>query len=279
MWLQARSRVPDQEMSVVSHVIPPNEVERLQALYDLRILDTSSPPGLDRICRMAQQLLAVPIAAISLLDETRQWFAAKCGTELTWTPREHSFCRYTILHDEAMVVPDASVHADFAANPFVTGEPGIRFYAGAPLVTRPGIRLGSLCVIDREPRDLTPGQIGLLTGLARLVVDEFWVHRLTRLGLVETDADGLPAAPALDFGFEPAVTSSQVRAARGLLNWSVQDLASAAGVSPMTVKRLEASRDRLDVRQESADAVRTALEQAGIVFTFGPGSKPGIRPA
>lgn len=263
----------------MSHVIPPNEVERLQALYDLRILDAFPQPALDRICRMAQQLLAAPIAAISLLDETRQWFAARCGTDLTGTPREHSFCRYTIMHDEAFIVRDAHAHADFAGNPFVTGEPGIRFYAGAPLVTRPGIRLGALCVIDREPRDLTPGQVGLLTGLARLVVDELWLHRLTRLGLVEADPDSFPAPSALDFGLRPVVTSSQVRAARGLLNWSVHDLASAAGVSPMTVKRLEASREALEVRQDSADAVRTALEHAGIEFTFGPGSKPGIRPA
>lgn len=263
----------------MSHLIPPGETERLRVLHDLGVLDTPPQPALDRVCRMAQQLLRVPMAAVTLLDENRQWFIARYGIELTETPREHSFCRYTILHDEVFIVPDAAEHRDFFRNPYVAGEPRIRFYAGAPLATGPGIRIGSLCVIDDKPRDLTPEQSRLLAGLARLVVDELWVHHLNRTGQVAWDMPSEPHWRAFDFGSRPCLTSAQVRAARGLLNWSVQDLAVAAGVSPMTVKRIEASRDTPEVRKESADAVKAALECAGIEFVYGPGLKPGIRPA
>ncbi|MDT0188618.1 GAF domain-containing protein, partial [Microbacterium sp. ARD31] len=132
--------------------IPPRQHEsrRLAALHRLQLLDTPPDPAFERIAQLAQTLFDVPIALISLLDEDRQWFKARCGLDVPGTPREQAFCNYTILHDSVFVVPDARSHADFALNPLVTGEPFIRFYAGAPLVVAPEIRLGSLCIIDKE---------------------------------------------------------------------------------------------------------------------------------
>ena len=148
----------------------PNEVERLKALHDLDVFGSGPEPQYDAICRTAQTLFGVPVALVSLVGETEQRFKGSCGLEAGATPREVSFCTYTILSDEVLVVEDALKDERFSANPLVTGKPNIRFYAGAPLVLRSGIHLGSLCLIDRVPRAFSAEQKEQLRDLAQVVV-------------------------------------------------------------------------------------------------------------
>ena len=122
--------------------IPQNEAERLAALRELRILGTAPEPHFDAVCRTASALFSAPIALVALVEESHQWFKAKCGLAAEGTSREAAFCSHTILSDNILVVEDARQDPRFAANPLVTGEPHIRFYAGAPLVLRPGCASG-----------------------------------------------------------------------------------------------------------------------------------------
>jgi len=152
--------------------IPENETLRIDALKRYDILDTPPDAAFDRITRIAAAYLNVPIALVSLVDETRQWFKSHHGLEVTETPRDIAFCAHAIMGDAVMVVPDATGDPRFADNPLVTGEPGVRFYAGAPLRTRDGFNLGTLCAIDRVPGNLTGEQLGILDDLACLIIDE-----------------------------------------------------------------------------------------------------------
>jgi GAF domain-containing protein len=158
-------------------LLPPNEIERLAAFRDLHILDTPAEPHFDAVCTAASALFSVPIALVSLIDSDRQWFKAKCGIDVEGTPRELAFCTYAILRDDVLVVEDATADPRFANNPLVTGEQSIRFYAGAPLVLRSGIRVGTLCVIDRKPRSFSDLQKTQLQDFARIVVAHVELHR------------------------------------------------------------------------------------------------------
>jgi GAF domain-containing protein len=255
-----------------------NEGARLAALHRLQLLGTPSEPAFDRITQLAQTYFRVPIALVSLVDEEEQWFKAKCGVSIAGTPRDQAFCNYTILHDTVFVVPDAQANPTFAANPLVTGKPHIRFYAGAPLTIAPGIRLGSLCIIDTKPRAFEPADMQRLAGLAQIVIGELWLRDLFQSTDPQTvfEQEGLPMAP-LAFEREPFLSGAQVRAARGLLDWSIAQLSSAAGVSANTIKRLEASSDQLTVRGSTVSAVRNAFEQHRVVFTGYDATSVGVR--
>ncbi|MHC2001761.1 sensor domain-containing phosphodiesterase [Methylobacterium sp. CM6241] len=157
--------------------LPPNEGERLAALRDLRILDTAPEAHFDAVCSTAAALFAVPIALITLIDSDRQWFKAKCGIAADGTSRDIAFCTYAILSDDVLVVEDATTDPRFAQSALVTGEHAIRFYAGAPLVLRSGIRLGTLCLVDTKPRTFSELQGAQLEGLARIVVAHIELHR------------------------------------------------------------------------------------------------------
>ncbi|MBP6901185.1 MAG: PAS domain S-box protein [Burkholderiaceae bacterium] len=149
--------------------IPADEARRLARLHQLLVLDTEAEPLLDHLVQWAAEVCGVPIALVSLVDSQRQWFKANLGLPgVHETPRELAFCAHAILDDALMEVPDATADARFAANPLVTGEPGIRFYAGAPLVLPGGERVGTLCVIDRQPRRLDAVQAAKLSRLALL---------------------------------------------------------------------------------------------------------------
>lgn len=159
--------------------LPPNENERLAALRACGLLDTVPEPAYDDFVRLAALICRVPISAVSLIDADRQWFKASLGLSACQTGRDVAFCAHTILSPEKLlVVPDATLDPRFADNPLVTGEPHIRFYAGAPLVNREGFALGSLCVIDREPRTLNEGQLDALATLARHVIREIETRQL-----------------------------------------------------------------------------------------------------
>ena len=126
----------------------PTEADRLRALAALALLDTTPEPEFERITAHAARIFHVPIALVSLVDADRQWFKSHHGTTLCETPRDQAFCAHTILENRPLIVPDATLDERFAANPLVTGEPFIRFYAGAPLTTREGANIGSLCLLD-----------------------------------------------------------------------------------------------------------------------------------
>lgn len=157
----------------VAAPIPAGESERLEALARYEVLDTPPEAGFDRATRLAAQFFGVPMAWVSLIDAERQWFKSCIGVDLRQTPRDVSFCAHAILCDEVLVVPDTFDDPRFAGNPFVVGQPHLRFYAGAPLRSSDGYALGTLCVADVIPRaHPSPEEIGVLTDLAAVVEGE-----------------------------------------------------------------------------------------------------------
>lgn len=157
---------------MMSAPIPDNEAERLLALRELLILDTPPEERFDRIVQFAAEEFGVPIALISLIDSDRQWFKARFGLNVCETDRKRSFCGHAIHATEVMVVNDATQDPRFADNPMVLGPPHIRFYAGAPLEIKPGVRLGTLCLIDRRRRGLDSTDLAILQSLRDLAVGE-----------------------------------------------------------------------------------------------------------
>ncbi len=157
--------------------VPVNESERLKKLKSLKILDTGAALEFDDLTRLAAQICKMPISIISLVDADRQWLKSKVGIDITETSREVAFCAHTILENDLLIVPNAAVDERFAGNPLVTGDPNIRFYAGAPLITSEGFALGSLCVIDRVPRELLPEQKDALAALARQAMKMLNLHQ------------------------------------------------------------------------------------------------------
>ena len=149
------------------------EIDRLAALDKTALLDTLPEERFDRLTRLASAALGTDIALISLIDEKRQWFKSRQGLEASETPRSQAFCSHAIESTGVMIVPDAAQDARFADNPLVTGEPNIAFYAGAPLITKEGHALGTLCVIDNKPRDgFSEDDKQLLSDLAATVMTE-----------------------------------------------------------------------------------------------------------
>ncbi|GLY95543.1 GAF domain-containing sensor histidine kinase [Actinoplanes sp. NBRC 103695] len=156
---------------------PSNETDRLAALYALGVLDTEAEKDFDDIVALASHVCGVPMSLVSLVDTDRQWFKARIGTDLTETPRELSFCAHAILGKDLLVVPDTHRDARFADNPAVRTGEGIRFYAGAPLITSDGFALGTLCVVDSEPRHLEVEQFQALRALAGQVTAQLELRR------------------------------------------------------------------------------------------------------
>lgn len=157
--------------------LPPNEAARLAALRQYNILDTLPEQDFDDLTALAAHICQAPIALITLIEADRQWFKSKLGLDSSQTPRELAFCPYTFADNRPLVVPDATQDARFAANPLVTGDLNIRFYAGAPLITPEGFALGTLCVVDRVPRALGESQLDALCALSRQVVAQLELRR------------------------------------------------------------------------------------------------------
>ena len=159
--------------------VPKDEEKRLNALHELNILDTPAEDRFDRITRLATRILDVPIALITLINGNRQWIKGCCGLDATETPRAVSFCAHAINSDETLVVPNALEDPRFLDNPLVVGEPFIRFYAGHPITSPDGYKIGTLCVIDRKPRSFGPAELTSLRDLASWVENELKVVGLS----------------------------------------------------------------------------------------------------
>jgi two-component system, NtrC family, sensor kinase len=157
--------------------MPENEQARVAALQKYAILDSEPEQGFDDLTLLASYICETPIALISLVDENRQWFKSKVGVSASETSRDVAFCSTAILQNDVFVVPDALQDERFRNNPLVVSEPNIRFYAGAPLITEEGYALGTLCVIDRTPREFGVEQRDALTALSRLVLAQLEFRR------------------------------------------------------------------------------------------------------
>jgi len=158
---------------------PSDEDRRLAALHEYRVLDTGSEQVFDDFTTLAAMICEVPMAMISLVDETRQWYKSKVGIRRRHTPRDISFCAHTILQTNPLIVSDAAKDPRFAHSPLVTKPPHVRFYAGFPLINPDGYALGTLCAVDRHPRRLTKGQQKAMAVLARQVMAQLEAKRVS----------------------------------------------------------------------------------------------------
>jgi len=171
--------------SVPAAPLPADEPERLEALHQYDVLDTPPEHAFDDLALLASEICETPISLVSLVDRDRQWFKARVNFDQSETAREVAFCAHAVAGKDLFVVPDAAADRRFANNPLVTGRDGIRFYAGAPLVTPEGHSVGTLCVMDREPRRLTLRQSAALRALSRQVVDQLELRRRLRFERAE----------------------------------------------------------------------------------------------
>ncbi len=177
--------------------VPANEEERLAEVRRYRILDTEPERAFDDVTRLASQICGTPIALISLMDEAREWFKAKVGTEAKEIPRELALCAHAICQEGTFIVPDAARDPRFCDNPLVVEDPKIRFYAGVPLLSPEGHALGMLCVIDRKPGKLSPAQLDALETLARFATTQLELRRsLFELEAVVRARHGHPSTHA-----------------------------------------------------------------------------------
>ncbi|MGB2715252.1 MAG: ATP-binding protein [Vicinamibacterales bacterium] len=176
-------------------MIARDEAERMAALRRYRILDTEPERSFDDLALLASHICGTPMALITLVDERRQWFKSRVGVSVTETSRAISFCTHAIQQTDLFVVPDATRDERFKNNPQVTGDAHIRFYAGAPLVTPDGHALGTLCVVDRVSRTLTPEQLEALDALRRQVQTQLQLRlNLSELQLALDQRDRAEAA-------------------------------------------------------------------------------------
>ncbi|HEY1471485.1 MAG TPA: GAF domain-containing protein [Candidatus Acidoferrum sp.] len=164
-----------------SPALSTEEAARLAALDRYAILDTDPEQSFDDLVTLASYICKTPIALLSLLDDHRQWFKSTVGVQVRETPLEMSICAHAIKQEELFIVPDTLQDARFRENPMVVGEPHIRFYAGAPLINEDGFALGTLCVLDRQPRELDPEQKQALKSLRQLALKQMELRRNLQL--------------------------------------------------------------------------------------------------
>ncbi|HEY8615053.1 HAMP domain-containing sensor histidine kinase [Phenylobacterium sp.] len=246
-----------------------DESARLAALREYEILDTPPEAAFDRITRLAAELFETPIAAVSLIDEDRQWFKSIVGLDVSQTPREQAFCAHTIRNEDILVVVDAEQDDRFRDNPLVTDAPSIRFYAGAPLQLRSGHRLGALCIIDRRPRPpLTEAEKRRLLTLAEIVVNEMDLRLMNeRNALLSRRAEAATQAKSeflANMTHELRTPLTSVIGFNGLLaaspGLSERDRNLAAKARTASEKLLTIVNDVLDLARLEAGAAELSLE-------------------
>ncbi|MCL4523227.1 MAG: GAF domain-containing protein [Acidobacteria bacterium] len=201
--------------------LPANEAERLRAVESYDILDTPPEKIFDNLARIAASICGTEVALVSIMDKDRQWFKAKIGWVIKETPREVAFCSHTILSSEILIVPDALEDERFADNPLVTQDPHIRFYAGMPLINPDGHALGTICVIDHKPRQLTAAQQDSLAVLAKCAVGHLELGKAHRL--LKAQADGLEE--------EVRQRTKQLEVAKKRIEMSYDDTLRALGAA------------------------------------------------
>jgi len=178
--------------------IPWNEAERISTLHGLTVLDTPPETDFDDIVRIASEICGAPISLVTLVDTHRQWFKAETGLAgITETPRAIAFCAHAIMGRDLIVIPDTTEDVRFADNPLVVAEHGVRFYAGAPLLTRKGTALGTLCVVGHAPHRLNLVQMRALRALAKHVTELLELRRL----VVSSTFEGQPEPRSIDLAY------------------------------------------------------------------------------
>lgn len=234
-----------------------DEAGRLAALDEASILDSMPEQEFDDIVRIASLVCGTPMAVIGLIDRDRQWYKAKVGVVADQVSRELSFCAHTILQEQVLEVPDARADARFSDNPFVTTQPGIRFYAGAPLRTPEGHAIGTLCVYDNAPRHLDDSQKEALAALGRLVMERIQLRRLLAKAGVHGatpmgPSDSFVNAVAHELATPLTSAMLQVRGLRSLIEHGTpEERKRALDVLERNVNRLGDAAARI-VRQAAA---------------------------
>ncbi len=219
---------------------PDNEAERLRVLRRYDILDTQPEAGYDDLVAIAAAVCGMPMGSVTLIDADRQWFKARIGLDTTETPRDTAFCAHAILDPmQVMVVPDAQQDARFRDNPHVLGAPGVRFYAGAPLLSSEGLPMGALCVMDQQPRQLQDYQRNALDALSRQVSSLLELRRVSRDLKLQLE--------------DRAWYEEQLQRFNQELELQNADLSKLANVDPLT---------GLANRRELGKVLETALPQA-----------------
>jgi len=154
--------------------IPLQEADRMAAVRETALLDTPPEERFDRITRRAQEKFGVPVSYVALVDDDRQWFKSKQGLEADETPRDIAFCAHAINEENPLVIPDSSLDPRFSENPLATGQENVRFYAGVPLRSPQGQAVGTFCIVDHQPRELSPEDLASLKEMGREIEAEIW---------------------------------------------------------------------------------------------------------
>ena len=254
---------------------PANELERLAALQQCKILDTVSEPAFDDITQIAAYLCQTPIAMVSLIDRDRQWFKSRIGVTASETDRKLAFCAHAILQDDILIVPDTLADARFSGNPLATGAPYVRFYAGAPLITAEGYALGTLCVIDHVPRQITPVQIQALEALARQVVVQLELRRnfaaVQRSNLAAALKPNPPQCFIKQLTLWFGIVSIVLITVTGLSQWHLFHVAQSIQAQPESPQRVDRESSDLrrwvqSVRDQTSQVIEVSL--LGVTLEF-----------
>lgn len=286
-------------MSIASSSATPisREEERLKALARYDILDTPPEPAFDRVARLVQMIFGVTTSAVSLIDAHRQWIKAGRGVPLPEIPLSNSFCNQTIRSEQPLVVPDLAEDERFRDNPFVTGDPSVRFYAGTPIRTADGHNIGTVCAMDPGPRNFSAKDVAILQELAQMVMDEIELRRLastdaltglsTRRAFKE-DADRFVAlarrhhtplsAVTFDIDHFKSVNDTYGHAKGDMVLRAVSELAAATPRQSDIAGRLGGEEFALvlpgaDLNSAMAVAEKLRLAIAALQF---PGSRPAL---